>query len=191
MRMKNLFGRRPCSAEIQQKLNVQRFKLEQLHFKIGERVQHSMQEAKECLARGDESGFRIASHGCILAKNAASSINDLKEMAMEMIDLVEIGEILHGVVEAGVDLAKLQGKLGLDPTKLESSLGKIRASMTHMDGIADALSATIEASISNPKQLSADQEILRKEILTEMQAQEIPAEKLKDKAIKELQPIQT
>jgi flagellar biosynthesis chaperone FliJ len=98
---------------------------------------------------------------------------------------------LHGVVEAGVDLAKLQGKLGLDPTKLESSLGKIRASMTHMDGIADALSATIEASISNPKQLSADQEILRKEILTEMQAQEIPAEKLKDKASKELQPIQT
>jgi hypothetical protein len=190
MRMKNLFGRRPCSVEIQQKLNVQRFKLEQLHFKIGERVQHSMHEAKECLARGDESGFRIASYGCILAKNAASSINDLKEMAMEMLDLVEIGEILHGVVEAGVDLAKLQGKLGLDPAKLESSLGKIRTSMTHMDGIADALSVTIEASISNPKQLSADQEILRKEILTEMQAQEIPAEKLKDNASKELLPIQ-
>jgi hypothetical protein len=187
MRMTNLFGRRPCSVEIQQKLNVQRFKLEQLHFKIGERVQHSMHEAKECLARGDESGFRIASHGCILAKNAASSINDLKEMAMEMLDLVEIGEILHGVVEAGVDLAKLQGKLGLDPTKLESSLARISSSMTHMEDISNVLSATIETSISNPKQLSADQEILRKELLVEMGAQKTEAEKVKEQVSKEIQ----
>jgi hypothetical protein len=189
--MKNLFGRRSCSAEMQQRLNIQRFKLEQLQFKIRERVQQNMLEAKKCLERGDESGFRVASHGCVLAKNTASSINDLKEMAMEMIDLVEIGEILHGVIEAGGDLAKVQSRLGLDSSKLESSLVKIRTSMTHMDGIADALSATIETSMSNPKQLSSDQEVLKRELLTEIQAQETPAERLKERASKELQLVQT
>jgi hypothetical protein len=189
--MGNLLGRKLSSAEMQQTLNMQRIKLDQVQAKLSERMEQSKEEAKECLARGDESGFRVASRRYSLSKSTAGSINDLREMAMEMIDLVEMGGIMSSVIDAGGDLAKIQNQLGLDPTKLESSLGKIRASMTHMDGIADALSATIEASISNPKQLSADQDILRKEILTEMQAQEIPAEKLKDKASKELQPIQT
>jgi hypothetical protein len=59
--------------------------------------------------------------------------------------------------------------------------------MTHMEDIANVLSATIETSISNPKQLSADQEVLRKELLTEMAVQKIDAEKVKEQVSKELQ----
>jgi hypothetical protein len=187
--MKDLFGRRPGSPEIQQKLNIQRFKLEQLQLKIAERVQQSMVEAKKCLERGDESGFRAASQGCVLAKHAASSINELREMALEMLNLVEMGEILHGVIEAGGNLVKMQSRLGLDSAKLESSLGKMRASMTHMEDIADVLSATIETGISNPKQLSADQEVLRKELLTEMAVQKKQVEKLREHPSKELQSV--
>ena len=187
--MKELFGRRSGSAEMEQKLNIQRFKLEQLQFKIAERVQQGMTEAKKCLEKGDESGFRAASHGCILAKHTASSINELREMALEMLNLVEMGEILHGVIEAGGNLAKMQSRLGLDSAKLESSLSKMRASMTHMEGIADVLSATIESSISNPKQLSKDQEVLRKELLVEMQPQKKQVEKLKEQISKELQSL--
>jgi len=185
--MRNVLGRKLSSAEMQQTLNIQRIKLDQVHAKLSERMEQGRQEAKECLARGDESGFRVASRRYSLSKSTAGSINDLREMAMEMIDLVEMGGILSSVIGAGGDLAKIQNQLGLDPTKLESSLARIRSSMTHMEDIANVLSATIETSISNPKQLSADQEILRKELLTEMGAQKMEAEKIKEQVSKELQ----
>jgi hypothetical protein len=186
-KMKNVLGKKLSSAEMQQKLHIQRFNLERVHEKIAERMEESRKEAKECLARGDESGFRVASRRYSLSKSTASSINDLREMAMEMIDLVEMGGILSSVIDAGGDLAKIQNQLGLDSSKLESSLARIRSSMTHMEDIANVLSATIETSISNPKQLSADQEILRKELLTEMGAQKMEAEKIKEQVSKELQ----
>jgi hypothetical protein len=185
--MRNVLGRKLNSAEMQQTLNMQRIKLDQVQAKLSERMEQGRQEAKECLARGDESGFRVASRRYSLSKSTASSINDLREMAMEMIDLVEMGGIMSSVIDAGGDLAKIQNQLGLDPTKLESSLARISSSMTHMEDIANVLSATIETSISNPKQLSADQEILRKELLTEMGAQKTEAEKVKEQASKELQ----
>jgi len=185
--MRNVLGRKLSSAEMQQTLNMQRIKLDQVQAKLSERMEQGKQEAKECLARGDEGGFRVASRRYSLSKSTASSINDLKEMAMEMIDLVEMGGILSSVIGAGGDLAKIQNQLGLDPTKLESSLARISSSMTHMEDISNVLSATIETSISNPKQLSADQEILRKELLVEMGAQKTEAEKVKEQVSKEIQ----
>jgi hypothetical protein len=185
-KMKNVLGKKLSSAEMQQKLHIQRFNLERVHEKITERMEESRKEAKECLARGDEGGFRVASRRYSLSKSTAGSINDLREMAMEMIDLVEMGEILSSVIDAGGDLARIQNQLGLDSTKLESSLVRIKSSITHMDDIADALSSSIENSMASPE-LSADQEILRKELLTEMGAQKTEAEKVKEQASKELQ----
>ena len=110
-------------------------------------------------------------------------------MALEMLNLVEMGGILHGVIEVGGDLVKMQSRLGLDSAKLGSSLSRIRSSMTHMEDIANVLSATIEIGISNPKQLSADQEVLRKELLTEMEIQKNQVEKLREHPSKELQLV--
>jgi hypothetical protein len=185
--MRNILGKKLDSAEMQQTLNMQRIKLDQVQSELSERMAQGRQEAKTALERGDESGFRIASRKYSLSKSTVSSINELREMAMEMSDLVEMGGILAGVVSAGGDLARIQGQLGLDSSRLESSLARIRGSMTHMEDIANVLSATIETSISNPKQLSADQEILRKELLTEMAAQKTEAEKVKEQVSKELQ----
>ena len=186
-----MLRRKHGSVEMQQKLNIQRFKLEQLQLKIAERIQHSMLECRKCLEIGDEGGFRAASHGCVLAKHAARSINELREMSLEMLNLVEMGEILHDVVETGGDLVKMQGKLGLDPTTLESSLIKIKSSMTHMEGIADALSSTIEGGISNPKALSANQEVLRKELLAEMEGRKTKSGVVNEHQNKELQSVST
>lgn len=188
--MRNVLGKKLSPAEMQQRLNIQRVKLEQLRAKIGERMEQGRQEAKKCLERGDERGFRVSSRKYILSKNTASSIDDLREMAMEMIDLVEMGGILHSVIEAGGDLAKIQSRLGLDSSKLESSLAKIRTSMTHMEDIANVLSATIESTLTSPKQLSMDQEILRKELLAEMQAERLEAEKLKERVSEELKQVE-
>jgi hypothetical protein len=185
-KMKNVLGKKLSSAEMQQKLHIQRFNLERVHEKIAERMEESRKEAKECLARGDEGGFRVASRRYSLSKSTAGSINDLREMAMEMIDLVEMGGILSSVIDAGGDLAKIQNQLGLDSSKLESSLIRIKSSITHMDDIADALSASIENSMASPE-LSADQEILRKELFTEMGAQKTETEKVKEQVSKELQ----
>jgi hypothetical protein len=185
-KMKNVLGKKLSSAEMQQKLHIQRFNLERVHEKIAERMEESRKEAKECLARGDEGGFRVASRRYSLSKSTAGSINDLREMAMEMIDLVEMGGILSSVIDAGGDLAKIQNQLGLDSTKLESSLVRIKSSITHMDDIADALSLSIENSMASPE-LSADQEILRKELLVEMGAQKTETEKVKEQVSKELQ----
>jgi len=184
--MRNVLGRKLSSAEMQQTLNMQRIKLDQVQAKLSERMEQGRQEAKECLARGDESGFRVASRRYSLSKSTAGSINDLREMAMEMIDLVEMGGIMSSVIDAGGDLAKIQNHLGLDSTKLESSLVRIKSSITHMDDMADALSASIENSMASPE-LSADQEILRKELLTEMGAQKTETEKVKEQVSKELQ----
>jgi hypothetical protein len=152
-------------------------------------MEQGKQEAKECLARGDESGFRIASRKYALSKHAAGSINDLKEMATEMSDLVEIGGDLSSVIAAGGNLAKIQNQLGLDPSKLQSSLVRISASMTHMEDVSNILSTTIENSVSNPMGITADQEVLRKELLTEMAAEKTGAEiaKVKEQVSKELQ----
>jgi hypothetical protein len=184
--MKNVLGKKLSSAEMQQKLHIQRFNLERVHEKIAQRMEESRTEAKECLARGDEGGFRVASRRYSLSKSTANSINDLREMAIEMIDLVEMGGILSSVIDAGGDLARIQNQLGLDSTKLESSLVRIKSSITHMDDIADALSSSIENSMASPE-LSADQEILRKELLVEMGAQKAEPEKVKEQVNKELQ----
>jgi hypothetical protein len=184
----SIFGNHSYSPEMKQKLHIQRFKLEQLQFKIGERVQENMAQAKVCLERGDEEGYRIASQACILAKSTGSSINDLIEMSIEMLEFMENEEILHDVILAGKNLAKIQCKLGIDSSGLESSLSKIRVSMSHMEGIANALTTTIEASITNPKQLSADQEALKKELLAEVQTQKTQIRALKDTTSTELQP---
>jgi hypothetical protein len=185
-KMKNVLGKKLSSAEMQQKLHIQRFNLERVHEKIAERMEESRKEAKECLARGDEGGFRVASRRYSLSKSTVGSINDLREMAMEMIDLVEMGGILSSVIDAGGDLARIQNQLGLDSTKLESSLVRIKSSITHMDDIADALSSSIENSMASPE-LSADQEILRKELFVEMGAQKTETEKVKEQVSKELQ----
>jgi hypothetical protein len=185
-KMKNVLGKKLSSAEMQQKLHIQRFNLERVNEKIAERMEESRKEAKECLARGDEGGFRVASRRYSLSKGTAGSINDLREMAMEMIDLVEMGGILSSVIDAGGDLARIQNQLGLDSTKLESSLVRIKSSITHMDDIADALSSSIENSMASPE-LSADQEILRKELLVEMGAQKTETETVKEQVSKELQ----
>ena len=187
--MGNVLSRKLSVAEIQQRLHIQRFNLERADEKISGRMEQSREEAKECLARGDEDGFRLASRRYALSKSTGSSISNLKEMAMEMLDFVEMGRILHSVIEAGEDLAKIQSKLGLDSSKLESSLVKIMTSMTHMEDIANVLSATIETSLTSPKQLSVDQQILRKELLVEMQAERAKTEKLKEKVSKELQKV--
>jgi hypothetical protein len=185
-KMKNVLGKKLSSVEMQQKLHIQRFNLERVHEKIAERMEESRKEAKECLARGDEGGFRVASRRYSLSKSTVGSINDLREMAMEMIDLVEMGGILSSVIDAGGDLARIQNQLGLDSTKLESSLVRIKSSITHMDDIADALSSSIENSMASPE-LSADQEILRKELFVEMGAQKTETEKVKEQVSKELQ----
>jgi hypothetical protein len=185
-KMKNVLGKKLSSAEMQQKLHIQRFNLERVHEKISERMEESRKEAKECLARGDEGGFRVASRRYSLSKSTVSSINDLREMAMEMIDLVEMGGIMSSVIDAGGDLARIQNQLGLDSTKLESSLVRIKSSITHMDDIADALSSSIDNSMASPE-LSADQEILRKELFVEMGAQKTETEKVKEQVSKELQ----
>ena len=61
IKMGLIFEKKQSSAELQQILHIQRSKLEQAHSKLSERMEQGRQEAKECLARGDESGFRIAS----------------------------------------------------------------------------------------------------------------------------------
>jgi hypothetical protein len=187
--MKSVLGKKVSPAEMQMALKMQRSKLDQAQAKFSGRMDEGRQEAKKALERGDESAFRIASRKYSLSKSAASSINDLKEMAVEMIDLVDMGEILSGVVGSGEDLARIQRQLGLEPSKLQSSLARISSSMTHMEDIANVLSTTIENSVSNPKQLSADQEVLRKELLTEMAAEKVKgeAEKVKEQVDKELQ----
>jgi hypothetical protein len=184
-----MLGKHISSAEMQVALKMQRSKLDQVHSKLSERMEQSRQEAKAALARGDESGFRIASRKYSLSKSSASSINDLREMAIEMIDLVDMGEILSGVIGSGEDLAKIQRHLGLDSSKLQSSLTRISSSMTHMEDIANVLSTTIENSISNPMEVTADQEVLRKELLKEMAAEKTGAEieKVKEQVNKELQ----
>jgi hypothetical protein len=184
--MKNVLGKKLSSAEMQQKLHIQRFNLDRVHEKIAQRMEESRREARDCLERGDEGGFRVASRRYALSKGTANSINDLREMAVEMIDLVEMGGILSSVIESGGDLARIQSQLGLDPTKLESSLVRIKSSITHMDDIADTLSASIENSVASPE-ISADQEILRKELLTEMGAQKTETEKVKEQVNQEIQ----
>ena len=182
---------RLTAAEAQQTLNTQRVKLEQLRRKIGGRMEESKQEAKKSLERGDERGFRVASRKYIMTKNTCNSIDDLKEMAESMIDLAEMGEVLRDVVEAGGDLAKVQSKLGLDTSQLESSLAKIRTSMDHMGDIANVLTVTIESTLANPKELSTEQEVLRKELLVEIQAEakevteKVEKEKLRERVEKE------
>jgi hypothetical protein len=187
--MKNVLGKKVSSAEMQVTLKMQRSRLEQAQSKFSERMEQGRQEAKKALEKGDESEFRIASRKYALSKSAASSISDLKEMAMEMIDLVEMGEILSGVIGSGEDLVKIQRQLGLDSSKLQSSLARISASMSHMEDIANVLSTTIENSMANPMEVTADQEVLRKELLTEMAAERTTAElvKVKDQVNKELQ----
>jgi hypothetical protein len=184
-----MFGKKVSSAEMQVALKMQRSKLDQVHSKLEERMEQGRQEAKECLAKGDESGFRIASRKYALSKHAASSINDLKDMATEMNDLVEIGGDLSSVVSAGGNLAKIQSQLGLDPSKLQSSMARISMSMTHMEDVSNILSTTIENTVSNPTELTADQEVLRKELLTEMAAEKTKGEieKVREQVNKELQ----
>ena len=187
--MKNVLGKKISSAEMQMTLKMQRSKLDQAQAKFSERTEQGKQEAKKALEKGDESGFRVASRKYSLSKSAGGSIGDLREMAMEMIDLVEMGELLSGVIGTGEDLARIQHQLGIDSTKLQSSLARINVSMTHMEDIANVLSTTIENSISNPMEVSADQEVLRKELLTEMAAEKVQVEvtKVKEQVSKELQ----
>jgi hypothetical protein len=187
--IKGVFEKKVSPAEMQIALKMQRSKLDQFHAKFSARMEEGRQEAKKALEKGDESSFRVASRKYSLSKSAAGSIGDLKEMAIEMIDLVDMGEILSGVIGSGEDLAKIQHHLGLDSSKLQSSLARISASMTHMEDIANVLSTTIENSISNPMEVTADQELLRKELLTEMAAEKIrgEAEKIKEQVDKELQ----
>lgn len=185
--MKNVLGKKVDSAEMQQILSLQSMKLNQVQSKLTERIEQGRQEARKALERGDESAFRVASRKYSLSKSTAASINDLREMATEMSDLVEMGGIMSGVINSGGDLIKIQNKLGLDSTKLNSSLARIRTCMTNVENASNTLSATIDTSISNPKQLSTDQEVLRKELLAEMQPQKMEAEKVKEQVSKELQ----
>jgi len=173
-------------AEITQKLHIQRFKLEQLSAKLQNRANQTRLEAKRCLERGDERGFRIASRKYSLSKNSLQSVGDLREMAENIIDILEMGEIMHGIVEVGGNLARAQKQLGLDAPRLESSLAKIRTSVTRIDDIASLLSATIDSTLTSSKELSTDQESLRKELLIEIQAGKLEEEKLKDQIRKEL-----
>ena len=187
--IREVLGRKVSPAEMQMALKMQRSKLDQFHAKFSGRMEDGRKEAKKALEKGDESGFRIASRKYSLSKSAAHSISDLKEMATEMIDLVDMGELLSSVVGTGEDLAKIQRHLGLDPSKLQSSLARISSSMAHMQDMANVLSITIDNSISNTMEVTADQEVLRKELLTEMAAENIHGEaaKIKEQADKELQ----
>ena len=184
-----MLGRKVSPAEMQMALKIQRSKLDQASAKFSERTEQGRQEARKALEKGDESGFRMASRKYSMSKSASHSISDLKEMAVEMIDLIDMGELLTGVVGTGEDLARIQRHLGLDSSKLQSSLARISGSMTHMQDMANILSSTIENSISNPMEVTADQEVLRKELLTEMAAEKIHGEaaKVKEQVDKELQ----
>ena len=186
-----LFEKKPelTTAEMQQTLNVQRVKLEQLRKKIAGRMEESRQEAKKSLERGDERGFRVASRKHILTKNTCNSIDDLREMADSMADLCEMEEILRDVIEAGGNLIRIQNNLGLDTSQFESSMAKIQTSMTHMNDIAGVLTATIEGTLANPDEVSAEQEVLRKELLVEIQAEskKVEKEKLREQISGELE----
>ena len=187
--MKNVLGKKADSAAMQQTLVLASMKLNEAHAKLSVRMEQGREEARKALERGDEAGFRVASRKYSLSKSTAASINDLNEMATEMRDLSEMGGILGEVIGSGGELAKMQHQLGIDPAKLEPSLAKIRSCMTSVENASNTLSATIDSSISNPKQLSADQEVLRKELLAEMGSQRTDAEKTKEQVNKELQKI--
>lgn len=185
----HMFSKKLGPAEMLQHLHVQRLKLEKHVEKTSGQMKEVKEDAKAHLRKGDEAGYRLASRKYFMVKNTHSSVQDLKEMAEGMIDLVEMGEILHDVIATGGDLAKLQSKLGLDTSKLEASLAKIKMSLSHMEGIANALSMTIESTLPSARELSTDQEALRKELFVELQAEKIEEEKLKEKISRELEQV--
>lgn len=181
------FHKRFSPAEMLQHLHIQRLKLEKHTEKTREQMTAARENAKVHLRKGDETGFRLASRKYFMIRNTHSAVHDLKEMAEGMIDLVEMGVVLRDVIATGGDLAKLQSKLGLDPLKLESSLAKIKTSLSHMEGIADTLSMTIESTLPSAKELSVDQVAFRKELIVEIQADKTDEEKLKEKITMELE----
>ncbi len=190
MRILHVFDKKMTSAELLQRLSIQRFKLLKQSEGLKQQLVDSRKEAKETIKMGDEAGFRLASRKYVMLRNTYSSITDLQELAQGMIDVVTVGDILHDVVSTGSNLAKLQGKLGLDSSQFEKSLGKIKTSLVHMESVADTLTMTIESNMPGTKDLSVHQETLKKELLVEIQGEKTEESKLKDKIAIELEKIQ-
>lgn len=190
MRFLHVFDKKMASPELLQRLSIQRFKLLKHSESLKQQLVETRKDAKETLKSGDEGGFRLASRKYVMLKNTYASLIDLQELAQGMIDVVQVGDILHDVVSTGTNLAKLQGKLGLDSSQFEKSLGKIKASLVHMESVADTLTMTIESNMPGSKDLSIHQETLKKELMVEIQGEKAEESKLKDKITMELEKIQ-
>jgi len=190
MRILHVLERKVSPVDMLQRLQVQRFRLVKHSESLKQQMGGTRTEVKEHLKSGDETGFRLDSRKYVMLKNTYLAVKDLQELAQGMVDVIQIGDILHDVVAAGMDIAKLQSKLGLDTAQLESSLAKIKTSLTHMEGVANALSMTMESSLPSSKELSTEQEILRKELLVEIQGEKIEEVKLKEKIATELDKVE-
>ena len=97
--------------------------------------------------------------------------------AMSTLDILEMQANVNEIIEIGEMLSEYQKSLGIDNEKLQSALTNINVSMENLTEATEMISTTIDTIAEASPEATATQDMLRNELLAEIETEAAPAEK--------------
>ena len=98
---------------------------------------------------------------------------------------MELSKGLVDIVNIGIDIGEMQNELGVDSVKLEKALTNITESIVNVEAAADSIGVAVNSVLTSGDDIKLDQEILRKELLAELELEKTEEEELMEEIEKE------
>jgi hypothetical protein len=186
----SILKKKVSPQEMKSKLAIALKKLEKREQVIDGKRGRSRDEAKESLKKGDERGFRVASRRYSLIDGQMSAVSNLTEMAMSTLDILEMQANVNEIVEIGSMLSEYQKSLGIDNDKLQDALTNINVSMENLTEATEMISTTIDSIAEASPEATSTQEMLRSELMAEIETEVAPAAKVEEELEEKIKEAQ-
>ena len=153
---------------LETKLVMAEAKLLKREAKLKDQREKGKEEAKECLKKGDERGFKLSSRKFANIQAQLNTVSGMIEMSSTMKYAVEQQRDMEEIVNIGSDLVEAQKLLGFDTQKVEEAVTGIRTAVEKVTTASDMLKTQTEMLTMTSPETSSEMEALRSELMAEI-----------------------
>ncbi len=167
------------------RLKIRSNKLRQREDEFRSRADKARVDAKDALRSGDERAYLRLSAKYTSNRKGLETTENIHDVCYRLLDLMELAKGLVDIVNIGVDIGEMQNELGVDSLKLEKALTNITESIVNVEAAADSIGIAVNSVLTSGDDIKLDQEILRKELLVELELEKTEEEELMEEIERE------
>lgn len=166
---------------LETKLVMAEAKLLKREAKLKDSRDKAREEAKDCLKKGDERGFKLRSRKFANIQAQMNTVGGMIEMSSTMKYAVEQQRDMDEIVAIGEDLIEAQKLLGFDTQKVEDAVTGIREAVDKVSTASEMLKTQTEMLTAASPETTSEMESLRSELMAEVSSEKTEDIELEEK----------